>query len=168
MTITSVSGRTDGGMCDRKPSGAKRSRGLRASEGYVYPGAFVDELCVGQVVADVEIPVSAIGDVGGTSLEVVTSLCASHGFVQGWTAVAAGDDDGLAGKGAEGFEDFCAEATEIGNERLWYAIVDAKTGGSGTSGEFRKAEMWGQIYVFHIIKMMSDITRITTIANENR
>ena len=112
MTITSVSGRTDGGMCDRKPSEAMSSRGLRASEGYVYPGAFVDELRVGQVVADVEIPVSAIGDVGGSSLEVVASLCASHGFVQGWTAVAAGDDDGLARELAEGFEDLFAELLE--------------------------------------------------------
>ena len=141
MTITFVSGRTDGGMCDRKPSGAMSSRGLRASEGYVYPGAFVDELRVGQVVADVEIPVSAVGNVGCSSLEVVASLCASHGFVQGRTAVAAGDKEdpllpfyvGCAGidELAEGFEDFCAEATEIGNERLWYAVVDAKTGGSG-------------------------------------
>lgn len=108
MTITSVSGRTDGGKCVRKPSGAMCSRGLRASEGYVYPGAFVDELRVGQVIADVEIPVSAVGDVSGSSLEVVASLCASHGFVQGRTAVAAGDKDGLACEGSEGFKDFFA------------------------------------------------------------
>lgn len=77
------------------------------------PGAFVDELGVGQVVANVGIPISTEGDVGGSALEVVASLCASHCLVEGRGAVAAVDADGDIEVLAQWFEDVLAEGAQI-------------------------------------------------------
>lgn len=79
---------------------------------------------MGQVVADVGVPVAMEGNVGGSALLVVASLGASHSPVQGWGAVARADGYGLPGMCAQGFEYLLAEAAEVGYERLGDAVVD--------------------------------------------
>ena len=70
-------------------------------------------------------------DVTGFAKGVLWGIDASNLDVELWATVAAGDDDGLAREGSEGFEDLFAQLLE-GRDVLWRnAVVDAKLGGSG-------------------------------------
>lgn len=95
MTITSVSGRTDGGMCDRKPSGAMSSRGLRASEGFVRiglkpmgDGAVMDGASFGDPEGDGLLACHTLHEAIGDALVVGRSLV--HRARDEWCADAYG------------------------------------------------------------------------------
>ncbi len=114
-------------------------------------GGLLDELVVVAVVHDPGEP--SVKDVGvGETLallarEVIKRDADAAGFAKGvlggidnsdldvelWATVAGVDDDRLLCEGSEGLEDFFAQLLKELDVLRWYAVVDAKLGGSGSS-----------------------------------
>ncbi len=96
------------------------------------------EPTVGHVHVSVRLPVLPGGvwslgqtDVGGFTQGVLTGIDASYPDVQGRAAIAGADDDGLAGKRTEGFEDDTAELLQGGDVLHGDGVVDAVLLGYG-------------------------------------
>ena len=95
------------------------------------PFALVDEFGMWEMIADVVIPVAMEGDVGCPTVKMIAPLGSSHGHIELWTAVAAGDTDGGAGMLAKWFKHLLAEVVDVGNQFLRNMIVDTTTDSRG-------------------------------------
>lgn len=81
-------------------------------------------------------------DVGGFAKGMLGGVNATYLDVEGWRAVAAGDDHRFAEMLAKGFEDGLAELAQGRDVLRRAAVVDAEFLGCGTSLEFGEDKMF--------------------------
>ena len=82
-------------------------------QGNMYPRSFVNQLRVRQVVSDVGQPAWVHRDVNSSTFRVVAVLGTAHGLVEGLTAEAGVDGDGLVEVVSEGLQDLGAQTHEV-------------------------------------------------------
>ena len=119
-------------------------------------GALLDELVILEMLHHPCKPLHACGgigdaDVGSLACHVLRVWGATHNFIQSCRAITRTDCDGLTKVLAQGFEHVLTEVTQVGHYLLCGGVVNASGLGGCATGEFRQAEMWGQIRIFHMV-----------------